>query len=131
MSDPREELHRMMNTCFSCERYFFDEGVPACSMCMCPPKYPMEAPAGQIFVCGACGKRSKTMFNSIDDPTGWDESCMFNCVLVYEDTLNVVPGYEPTPRKGRNFDEPRSPEFEKALDDAVKRCFPPEDSDNV
>jgi hypothetical protein len=48
------------------------------------------APEGQMYVCGACGKRSKSEYG-IDDAidSGWDEACMLNAVLVYENkTLN-------------------------------------------
>lgn len=43
------------------------------------------APEGQLYVCGACGKRSKSLYG-IDDAidSDWDESCMLNAVLVYE-----------------------------------------------
>lgn len=42
------------------------------------------APEGQMYVCAACGKRSKSEYG-IDDAidSGWDESCMLNSVLVY------------------------------------------------
>ena len=48
------------------------------------------APDGQIWICQACGKRSKSQFGfdaagkrtNLDH--GWDESCMMNSVLVYE-----------------------------------------------
>ena len=58
------------------------------------------APAGQVWVCTACGKTSRTNFGFVDDGTqrgchlacnrsrvadpGWDESCMLNAVLCYE-----------------------------------------------
>ena len=44
------------------------------------------APAGQIYVCGACGKTSPTRYGfdaqekSVSSD-GWDESCMLNAVL--------------------------------------------------
>lgn len=56
------------------------------------------APTGQVWVCGACGKRSRTRYGFVDDGTlrggdylpdgsrvadsGWDESCMLNASLV-------------------------------------------------
>ncbi len=48
------------------------------------------APEGQIYVCAACGKRSRTRYGFDDNnqnvgPShGWDESCMLNAVLCYE-----------------------------------------------
>lgn len=58
------------------------------------------APAGKVWRCLACGKRSRTRFGFIDDGTsrggdhlpdgtrvaepGWDESCMLNAELVDE-----------------------------------------------
>lgn len=45
-----------------------------------------SAPAGQIYVCGACGKTSPTRYGfdenqkQVADP-GWDESCMMHAVL--------------------------------------------------
>ena len=58
-----------------------------------------QAPAGKIFVCGACGKLSRWRYgfdsnNQDADPQGrpytshgWDESCMLNCALV--DTTEI------------------------------------------
>lgn len=67
------------------------------------------APAGQVWVCGACGKRARTRygFDADNNPTaidrGWDESCMMNAVLCYEqrslltaEWVAVEPA--PTPR---------------------------------
>lgn len=63
------------------------------------------APTGQIWVCGACGKTSKTASGMIKKAKtledsrgwtdtlpdgarvaapGWDESCMLNAALCYE-----------------------------------------------
>lgn len=42
-----------------------------------------EAPVGQIWVCGACGKTSKNRYG--DDHSPWDESCMLNSALCYEE----------------------------------------------
>lgn len=41
------------------------------------------APEGQVFVCGACGKRSHDRFGNQQLDYGWDESCMLNSVLCY------------------------------------------------
>ena len=42
------------------------------------------APSGQVFVCMACGKRSKDIFGDMKIDRGWDVSCAMNCVLCYE-----------------------------------------------
>lgn len=58
------------------------------------------APAGMVWQCGACKKRSRTRYGFVDDGTvrggdylpdgtrvadrGWDESCMLNARLVAE-----------------------------------------------
>lgn len=46
-----------------------------------------EAPEGQVFVCGACGKRSKDRYGFKAISHGWDESCMLNAVLCWENSL--------------------------------------------
>ncbi len=40
---------------------------------------------GQLFICGACGKRSRDKYGDYAIDSGWDESCMLNAVLVYAD----------------------------------------------
>jgi hypothetical protein len=64
------------------------------------------APAGRIWVCGACGKTAPDKYRG---ERGWDESCMLNAVLCFsekqvfdgfpqwvavpkEDTPAVTPG---------------------------------------
>lgn len=47
------------------------------------------APAGQIFVCGACGKRSRDRFGMQAISRGWDVSCMLHAVLCYDDPPDV------------------------------------------
>jgi hypothetical protein len=42
------------------------------------------APKGQIFVCNACGKRSRDRYGDQAIDRGWDESCMIHAVLCYE-----------------------------------------------
>lgn len=42
------------------------------------------APEGKIWVCGACGKTSRGDYGTGSD-YGWDESCMLNAVLCYEE----------------------------------------------
>lgn len=50
-------------------------------------RYPIdkESPEGQIFVCGACGKTSRTRMPTRSSAVGWDESCMLNAVLCYSE----------------------------------------------
>ena len=45
------------------------------------------APAGQVYVCGACGKRSRTKagFDGAAIDRGWDSSCFLHAVLCYEE----------------------------------------------
>ena len=38
-----------------------------------------------MFVCGACGKRSRDLYGEQRIDRGWDESCMLNAVLCYEE----------------------------------------------
>jgi hypothetical protein len=45
------------------------------------------APAGYVYVCGACGKRSRDKYGDEKIDHGWDESCMMNSVLCREDAL--------------------------------------------
>lgn len=47
---------------------------------------------GQVWICAACGKTSRTKYGFDDDDRwvadrGWDESCMLNAVLVYADSI--------------------------------------------
>jgi len=60
------------------------------------------APEGAIWVCAACGKTSKDLYG-INEPhdCGWDESCMMNAILCYEEKVLYPDGimkykpYEP------------------------------------
>jgi hypothetical protein len=45
------------------------------------------APEGQVFVCCACGRRSKDQYGNQRINRSWDESCMLNSILCYEDKL--------------------------------------------
>lgn len=45
------------------------------------------APEGQVWVCGACGKRSKDKYGQQAITFGWDVSCMLNSFLAQEDSL--------------------------------------------
>lgn len=47
------------------------------------------APDGQVYVCGACGKRSKDRYGDKAIDRGWDESCMMHAVLVYENSIEL------------------------------------------
>lgn len=47
---------------------------------------------GEIFVCSACGKRSKDLYGNQAIDSGWDESCMLNAVLCDESTLVMKDG---------------------------------------
>lgn len=42
-----------------------------------------------VFVCCACGKRSKDRFGYEKIDRGWDESCMLNSVEAYVDSLTI------------------------------------------
>lgn len=44
------------------------------------------APDGQIYLCGACGKRNKNKYKV------GDESCYMNSVLVYEASIKEEDG---------------------------------------
>lgn len=60
------------------------------------------APPGTVFVCGACGKTSRSRYGwnpdngaeRVADP-GWDSSCMLHAVLCYaekrEGSWRAVP----------------------------------------
>lgn len=48
------------------------------------------APAGTIYVCGACGKLSRDKYGMQALSRGWDESCMMNAVLCYAPPELVV-----------------------------------------
>ncbi len=47
------------------------------------------APTGQVFVCGACGKRSRDRYGDQAISRWWDSSCMLNAILCYEDKLVI------------------------------------------
>lgn len=43
------------------------------------------APPGKIWICAACGKKSKDRYGIVGEhSSGWDESCMLNAVLCEE-----------------------------------------------
>ena len=47
------------------------------------------APEGQVWVCAACGKRSKDLYGHQPINRGWDVSCMLNALLCREDSLTL------------------------------------------
>lgn len=50
-----------------------------------------KAPEGLVWICGACGKRSKDRYKGTID-SGWDESCMIWAILCYEDSIKTKNG---------------------------------------
>jgi hypothetical protein len=42
-----------------------------------------------VFVCFACGKRSRDRYGDQPISGGWDESCMLNSGECYEDSLTI------------------------------------------
>jgi hypothetical protein len=57
-----------------------------------------DAPEGQVWVCGACGKLSKDLYGDKRISRGWDESCVLHAVLCYEEKrdghYHAVPAAE-------------------------------------
>lgn len=51
-----------------------------------------EAQEGQVFVCPACGKRSKDRYGEKKIDHGWDVSCMMHAVLCDEKSLVIEDG---------------------------------------
>lgn len=50
------------------------------------------APEGQVYVCNACGKRSKDLYGKQKIDFWWDESCAIHAVLCYESSLEFKDG---------------------------------------
>jgi hypothetical protein len=50
------------------------------------------APEGKVWVCGACGKRTKDRYG---EEGGWDEACMLNAVLC--DAASLILGSDGCP----------------------------------
>jgi transposase-like protein len=44
---------------------------------------------GQVFVCSACGRRSRDLYGEQAINCTWDESCMLHAVLCYENSISV------------------------------------------
>lgn len=85
MSDPLAEIDRLLRSCMHCKRDKTDASTTPCRMCSPLPKYPPQAPDGQMFVCGACGRVSSHLYG--DGKSSWDESCMSNAVLCHESSI--------------------------------------------
>ena len=49
------------------------------------------AGVGKVFVCSACGKRSKDKYGYQKIDSSWDESCMMHAVLC-EESMLVIDG---------------------------------------
>ncbi len=47
------------------------------------------APAGQVWVCLCCGKRSRDLYGMEPISRGWDASCSLNCALCLESHLVI------------------------------------------
>jgi hypothetical protein len=45
------------------------------------------APEGWVWICFACGKRSKDVYGEVG--SSWDESCMLNSRLVEEKSIRT------------------------------------------
>lgn len=50
------------------------------------------AAAGTVYVCVACGKRSRDLYGDQAISGGWDESCVLNAVLCEEVSLVFAEG---------------------------------------
>jgi len=52
----------------------------------------IKAKKGEVFVCSACGKRSKDKYGDNMIDRGWDVSCMMNSVLCDEKSIKLKKG---------------------------------------
>jgi hypothetical protein len=50
------------------------------------------APPGMVYVCAACGKRSRDRYGDKAIDRGWDVSCFMHSVLCKESTLEIEDG---------------------------------------
>lgn len=64
------------------------------------------APDGYLWVCMACGKRSRDKYGNQKLSRGWDVSCVLNAQLLAEDQLVIVDGLV----KEVRWDEPGTTE---------------------
>jgi hypothetical protein len=85
-------LDKMRSECLMCGRDKRDKETEPCDHCAPRPEYPVEAPAGTVYVCGACGKTSSNLYGEGGGNLGWDESCMLNAVLCDIDSLTYKEG---------------------------------------
>lgn len=92
LDDLKTHLDDLFNRCLMCKRDKRDPGGEPCSFCKPLPNYPEVAPAGTVFVCGACGKTSANLYGGDDGPLGWDESCMLSATLCRADSVVVIGG---------------------------------------
>jgi hypothetical protein len=44
---------------------------------------------GTVYACSCCGKRSRDHYGTQPIDHGWDESCMMNCYLVRENSIEL------------------------------------------
>ena len=51
-----------------------------------------DAPDGHVFICTACGKRSRDLYGFRAVSYGWDVSCTLRAALVREDRLKIEDG---------------------------------------
>jgi len=75
------------------------------------------APEGQVFVCCACGKRSKDKYGDHPIDLGWDASCMMHAILVHEDTINIGPNGRVIRAEAVDIPKP-----EDTIEENLKRC---------
>jgi len=50
------------------------------------------AKEGQVFVCGACGKRSKDRYGEEAIDLGWDVSCAVSAILCDKKSIGMKDG---------------------------------------
>lgn len=49
-------------------------------------------PRATVWVCSACGKRSRDRIGNNRISRGWDAACYIHAVLCWEDSLRFAPG---------------------------------------
>jgi len=81
------------------------------------------AKAGSVYVCGACGKKSKDLYG---EGGGWDESCMLNAVLCNEVTGEVIEGTRRPLKPMPTFEEilatPIDPELLECAQELLRKA---------
>lgn len=79
------------------------------------------APHGSIFVCVACGKRSRDRYGYHSVSKGWGAACMLNAVLVREWDL---PPLEKTDKQKPSVKKEKSQSIRRLDRWATKtKCF--------